>query len=218
MATEYIVALWRQPSYDAWEEHGNHLSTSTLAACLAGLLAAHRLGIETQAMPASVEGIRGVIGTRGRRLGYLPRSDADDAVDASILWCGPLLGAFHSSDATWLATLERIERELVGPSGGVHRFTSDTFYGGGQWPLLTAALGLAHLGRGQSGDIGRAEACVDWIERQRRTDGSLPEQVSDHLLHPEHLAEWQARWGPVASPLTWSHAMALLLCHRRMAG
>jgi GH15 family glucan-1,4-alpha-glucosidase len=211
VAAEYVTMLWGQPSYDAWEEHGEHSSTSTLAACLAGLISAHRLGIEPAAMPAAVTAIRHELAGRARRAGHLPRSDADDAVDASLLWCGPLLGAFHPADAAWQATLERVETQLQGPDGGVHRYAADTFYGGGQWPVLTAALGLAYLGLGRSGDLERARHCADWTERQRAADGSLPEQTSGHLLQPARLAEWERRWGPVASPLSWSHAMSLLL-------
>ena len=32
-----------------------------------------------------------------------------------------------------------------------------------------------------------------------------------HLLHPGSRDEWVARWGPVASPLLWSHGMYLIL-------
>jgi len=139
VAAEYVAALWRRPSFDAWEEHAGHLSTSTLAACLAGLLSAHRLGLEIPGMQAAVEGIRLELAVRSRRLGYLPRSDADDAIDASLLWCGPLLGVFHRRDGAWRASLKRLESDLVGPGGGAYRYRADTFYGGGQWPVLTAA-------------------------------------------------------------------------------
>jgi hypothetical protein len=39
----------------------------------------------------------------------------------------------------------------------------------------------------------------------------LPEQVDGHLLAPEYRQEWIDRWGPVATPLLWSHAMVLRL-------
>jgi GH15 family glucan-1,4-alpha-glucosidase len=214
MAATYLSSLWRQPSYDAWEEEPERRSTSTLAACLAGLDAAHRLGLELPGMLAEVEGMRHDLDERGRRLGYLPRSDGDDAVDASILWCGPLLGVFRPDDPLWRSTLERIEAELVGAGGGVHRYRADEFYGGGEWPLLSAAYGLACLQRGDPGDHARARRCAAWIELQRGRDGSLPEQASERLLRPARLSTWQARWGPVARPLSWSHAMALLLRQR----
>ena len=211
LSAEYISAMWRRPSYDAWEEHEDRLASSTLAACLAGLLAANRLDHEPDGAQAAVDGMRTELAARAGRVGSLPRADADDAVDASILWCGPLLGAFHSSDATWTATLARVEAELLGPGSGVYRYTADTFYGGGQWPVLTASYGLACLERDGPGDRGRAESAMAWIEDQRDSQGRLPEQSSENALAPEHTAEWESRWGPLATPLTWSHAMAVLL-------
>ena len=41
--------------------------------------------------------------------------------------------------------------------------------------------------------------------------GELPEQVPDHLLHPDDQETWIGRWGPVATPLLWSHGMYLIL-------
>jgi len=42
-------------------------------------------------------------------------------------------------------------------------------------------------------------------------EGDLPEQVADHLLDPGSQQTWLERWGPVATPLLWSHAMYLTL-------
>jgi GH15 family glucan-1,4-alpha-glucosidase len=214
IAAEYVSVLWRQPSFDAWEEEPERRSTSTLAACLAGLSAAQRLGLEQSGLLTEVEGMRQDLDERGRRLGYLPRSDGDDSLDASILWCGPLLGAVHPDDPVWRSTLANIEGALVGAGGGVHRYVADEFSGGGEWPVLSAAYGLACLQRDEPGDDARARRCAAWIESQRGQDASLPEQSSEHLLCPTRLASWQARWGPVARPLTWSHAMAVLLRQR----
>jgi GH15 family glucan-1,4-alpha-glucosidase len=210
LTAEYVAALWRQPSFDAWEEHGDRLATSTLAACLAGLRAAQHLGIGPRGVSQAVLAIQAELAARGQRMGYLPRSDTDDAIDGSILWCGPFLGVFKPEDPLWQATLRRVESDLVDQEGGVHRYAGDDFYGGGQWPVLTAALGLSYLRRGQVDDIGRARRCADWMERQRTAAGELPEQVGSHLLHPERRAAWEASWGPVATPLSWSHAMAVL--------
>ena len=211
VVAEYVAALWSRPSFDAWEEHGDRIATSTLAACLAGLLAAHRLGLEPAGASDVVAAIRAELAVRGRRTGFLPRSDADGSVDASVLWCASLLGAVHPASPTWQETLAHIESRLVGPEGGVHRYIADEFYGGGQWPVLAAAHGLACLQRGADGDLERARRAMGWIEAQRGPSGELPEQSSTQLLHPDLLATWQRRWGPVASPLSWSHAMAVLL-------
>ena len=123
---------------------------------------------------------------------------ADDRLDGSLLFIGrPELVA-------------RIEESLLSPGGGVHRHLDDEYYGGGEWLLLTAMLGLAYVDHGREDD---ARACLAWIERHARENGDLPEQSQDHLLRPERYAPWVERWGTPASPLLWSHAMYLRLCH-----
>ena len=120
----------------------------------------------------------------------LDLSRAEERLDASLLVL-PFLGFGHV-DVT----------ALVSPGGGVHRHLEDTYYGGGEWLLLTALLGLA--------DPARAAECRTWIEAHERPEG-LPEQSQDHLLHPESYEPWVAKWGPPPSPLLWSHAMYLTL-------
>jgi GH15 family glucan-1,4-alpha-glucosidase len=104
----------------------------------------------------------------------------------------------------------KVERSLVSPGGGVHRHLEDEYYGGGEWLLLTAMLGLAYVDYGRLDD---ARECLDWIERHARDDGDLPEQSQDHLLRPDRYQPWVEKWGPPPSPLLWSHAMYLRLCH-----
>ena len=121
---------------------------------------------------------------------------ADDRLDASLLFIGtPELVA-------------NVEASLVSPGGGVHRHLEDEFYGGGEWLLLTAMLGLAYVDEGRVND---AQACLDWIERHARENGDLPEQSQDHLLQPDRYEPWVEKWGLPPSPLLWSHAMYLRL-------
>ena len=126
----------------------------------------------------------------------LDLSAAEKRLDASLLVL-PFLG-FGTVDVS----------ALVSPGGGVHRHSEDTFYGGGEWLLLTAMLGLAELGLAQPA---RARERLDWIAAHATADGELPEQSQDHLLHPDHYEPWVERWGPPPSPLLWAHAMFLTL-------
>ena len=128
----------------------------------------------------------------------LDLSEAEERLDASLLVL-PFLG-FGPVDVS----------PLVSPGGGVHRHLDDVYYGGGEWLLLTAMLGLANLDRGA--------VRLEWIAAHAEPDGRLPEQSHDHLLHPEAYDEWLARWGPPPSPLLWSHAMFLTLDHALGAG
>jgi GH15 family glucan-1,4-alpha-glucosidase len=128
----------------------------------------------------------------------LDLSGAEERLDASLLVL-PFLG-FGPVDVS----------SLVSPGGGVHRHLDDVYYGGGEWLLLTAMLGLADLDRG-------AER-LEWVAAHAEPDGGLPEQSHDHLLYPEAYDEWVARWGPPPSPLLWSHAIFLTLDHALGAG
>jgi GH15 family glucan-1,4-alpha-glucosidase len=128
----------------------------------------------------------------------LDLSRAEERLDASLLVL-PFLG-FGAVDVA----------PLVSPGGGVHRHLQDTFYGGGEWLLLTAMLGLA--------EPSRARACLEWIVAHATANGELPEQSQDHLLAPDMYEPWVARWGPPPSPLLWAHAMFLTLAHELDGG
>jgi isomaltose glucohydrolase len=118
---------------------------------------------------------------------------ARDRVDGSLLFIGtPDLVAW-------------VEESLVSPGGGVWRHLEDEYYGGGEWLLLTAMLGLVQYAR--------AEECLRWIEGHATREGLLPEQSQDHLQRPGRYLPWVERWGEPPCPLLWSHAMYLRLHH-----
>lgn len=210
LVASYLAACSDLPSYDAWEESPDHVHTSTQAAILAGLRAAHRLDVAVDESVAEAE----------RRLderltnppgGLYTKWPGSPEVDASLLWIVAPYGLVGPEHPPFDRTLQRIEAELVSTAGGVYRYRNDTYYGGGEWPLLTAALGRVYLRRGRPGDRDRALAARRWIEAQADPAGHLPEQVATHALHPGHIDAWRARWGESACPLLWSHAAYLAL-------
>ena len=75
-----------------------------------------------------------------------------DEVDASLPWMVAPYGLLEPTDRRFAVSDIQIERALVSPPMGVHRYPSDTFYGGGAWPVLTAALRGVYLRRGDPGD------------------------------------------------------------------
>ncbi len=129
-------------------------------------------------------------------------------MDASLLGVGVPYGLLPAGGKIMEATLGRISRELVAPDGGVYRYNRDVYYGGGEWLLLTAWLGWYYV---RTGRRQKAGECLQWVARQARPNGDLPEQVAHHLLAPKHRVKWEARWGLSACPLLWSHAMYLIL-------
>ena len=212
LAARYTAALWEHPSFDAWEESREHVHTSTIAAMLAGLRAAGALlGPAPGSIAEAADAIAARLAAPDDPGGALTKWAGNPAVDASLLWTVAPYGLLAPDAEPFAATLRRIEDELVSRGGGVYRYRADTYYGGGEWILLTAALGRVYLRRGRPGDRERGEACRGWIEAQARPDGTLPEQVADHALAPERVEEWIVAWGQSACPLLWSHATYLSL-------
>ena len=48
------------------------------------------------------------------------------------------------------------------------------------------------------------------MRAQARDNGDLPEQVTGASQFADEVEPWLERWGPVATPLLWSHAMFLI--------
>jgi isomaltose glucohydrolase len=211
LSVDYLVSSWRRPCFDWWEEHAMHVHASTLGCIAAGLREAVALGVLDKARAASAAeaeaAILELLRTDGVADGHLAKWLGSTAVDASLASVVGLLGVVPADSDVGRATIAAIERELT-VDGGVHRYLDDTFYGGGRWPLLSCMLGLAHL---RAGDVDRARELLDWAVSTAGPDGSLPEQVGGNLLAPERVDEWVERWGPVAQPLLWTHAMVIRL-------
>lgn len=188
-----------------------HVHVSTLGCIAAGLRAAVAIGVldaEREATAREAEAsIMELIRTEGVIDGHLSKWIGSAAVDASLAAVVGILDVVPASSDVGRATIAAIERDLTF-DGGVHRYLGDTFYGGGQWPLLSCMLGLAHV---RAGDPGRAHELLEWAIETVAPDGALPEQVGHHLLAPERVEEWVEKWGPIAQPLLWTHAMVIRL-------
>lgn len=212
LTVDYLATFWHEPSYDWWEEHLEHRHTSTLASIWAGLDACSD-------WPVLDRRTQGAAGETAARIREVIESEAvvdvaltkwlgNPAVDGSLVACLTPFDLFPPDHPVARGTVARVDAELA--PAGVYRYLDDVYYGGGQWVLLTAFLGWHHV---RAGDRDRAEQLLAWICDQADADHHLPEQVADDLLHPEHLERWEAKWGPSARPLLWSHAMFLDLVH-----
>ena len=206
LLTRYLAALWDRPCYDCWEEFGDQVHTATLAALYGGLQAAARL-LADPAPAATAAAIRRYVLDQCVVDGRLVKFAGNPAVDGSLVHVSTPYRLLEPDDPRMVATMARVEQELCG-GGGVHRYAADTYYGGGAWILLTAYRGWYRLERG---DRSGARALRAWIEEHADAAGHLPEQVPVALNDPAMLPVWEARWGPVATPLLWSHAAYLTL-------
>ena len=206
-AVRYLVATGTDTCRDWWEENRDRTHVATLAGVSAGLLAA----VRTSPLPRDLT-LRAVevsdacvdlVRTRGTRDGHLVKWLDGEDVDASLLSVAALYDTLPLDDPLVTRTVAEVEARLV--AGGVHRYEADTFYGGGQWPVLAALLAIHH---GRSGAPDRAAELLDWVVSTADGELRLPEQVGP-LLAPAVLEEWLERWGPPAHPLLWSHGMFL---------
>jgi len=210
LTIDYLASSWERPCYDWWEEHSEHVHVSTLGCIASGLRAVADSDAVSPARAASALDTAGaalaLLHSRGVVDGHLVKWIGTDALDASLGALLAPLGAVDPTSPLGLTTLAELDRQLV-VAGGMHRFLADTYYGGGQWPLLSCFLGLAWSA---ADERGRALELLRW-SAATSTNGSLPEQVDHHLLDAGSVQEWEERWGSSADPLLWSSAMYLRL-------
>ena len=207
LASDYLAALWDQPSFDCWEEHGGQVHVSTLAAIYAGLRAGSDLVGEPEWRAVAGRARALALGA-GASGGRLRKHLGSELVDGSLIWAGVPFGLLDPADPVMTATAHAIEADLTGPTGGIYRYLGDSYYGGGEWIPLAAHLGWYWAKAGQPD---KARALLNWVESTATPDGLLPEQTLDAVQQPPYVKTWTARWGPVATPLTWSHAAYLIL-------
>lgn len=204
LVTEYLQAMWSYPCSDCWEENETKIHTYTLAAIYAGLVGSASLANDSTVADTAAA-VRKYIFDHCIQDGTFIKSIGISAVDGNLLGLCMPYRIVEWRDPVFQKTVSRIQTELATPTG-VHRYRGDTYYGGGEWVLLTDWLGWCQA---QAGDDARA--ILSWTEAQASPVGHLPEQVPHALFAEEAFAPWEQRWGPVASPLLWSHAMYILL-------
>ena len=229
LTLDYLKLCWMLPCFDCWEEHGNQVHPSTLA-CLAGGIA--RIGQVTNdkaaiGLAAEIKRYFMRYAIKDGRLTKFcldrpsgrsvsltnarvntPPLEAGGSVDASLLWASAPFGLLEPGDPVMVNTVQAIDRALL-KAGGVHRYSLDTYYGGGPWILLTAWLGWYYS---RAGRLEEARSCQTWIETQADADDFLPEQTAQNLNDPASYQPWVDQRGTIAKPLLWSHAMYLILC------
>ncbi len=200
----YLRAFWDTPCYDCWEEFGDRIHTATLAALFGGLQAVALL--DPMLADGTPDAIRSFVLANCVIDGRLAKFVGSDLVDGNLLGAIVPYKLLAVDDPIAQATLARAARDLL--HGGVRRYVEDTYFGGGEWLLLTAWLGWVHA---ENNDFVQARALQEWVAAQADAHGDMPEQVCDAPLVPAFVQPWIDRWGPIAKPLLWSHAMYLIL-------
>ena len=206
LAAAYLSALWMLPCSDCWEENETLKHTYTLSAVYAGLRSYAELSGNVDALRMA-QRVQEFILTTCQTQGVFEKSIGLSGVDANLLGLCTPYAVISWDDAVFQNTLSRIEADLATPVG-LHRYREDTYYGSGEWVLLTAWLGWVYA---RAGQLEKAKAIAAWVEAQQDAQGNLPEQVPHGLYNEEEYAAWLQRWGPIATPLVWSHAEYVIL-------
>jgi GH15 family glucan-1,4-alpha-glucosidase len=205
-AARFLAAFALDACYDVWEENADAVHTSTLACVYGGLTAAAGL-LGDRALAARAGQVRSHVRTTAAAAGRYQKSSMSQEVDASMLWLATPFSLVDRDDPLFAAAVREITARLD-LDGGIRRFPSDTFYGGGAWPVLTASLGW-HLAA--AGEHAAARRCLAWVAGRIDADGRLGEQFGGEKRLPEMYREWVDRWGHPARDLLWSHAMYAVL-------
>lgn len=206
LVARYLQATWQLSCFSCWEELDGGEHASTLAAVAAGLdVAARLLDDERWAEEAGL--VRASLLDRFTTDGRFKRGPSDERLDGSLLWLAVPFGVLPVDDPLIVGTVEAVRRELTGPNGGVYRYLGDTYYGGGEWLLLTSSLAWYDALSGNGSHFGDAQ---EWVRAHALPNRDLPEQVPTRAQEPAMVEEWLQRWGPIATPLLWSHAMYLI--------
>jgi GH15 family glucan-1,4-alpha-glucosidase len=203
---DYLKMVWKIPNYDCWEENGNQVHPSTLACVYGGIEGINRFFKEKELSDLSHD-IRKFILSNLTEDGMFPKYIGSDSVDSSLLWLSVPFKVVEPDHPAMKKTVQAIEGKLL-EKGGVKRYPEDTFYGGGQWILLTCWLAWYYL---KIGKIQKAEQLYEWTVLQSDERGYLSEQVQTDTNDSKTMRKWEKRWGKVAKPLLWSHSMFLVL-------
>lgn len=212
-AAAYLAAFALDPCYDVWEENPDGVHTSTLACVFGGLTAAAWL-LGEHRMEERASDVQAHVRATGQAAGRYQKSSKSSEIDASMIWLLTPFGLVNHRDPLAPVLVREIGEQL-GLDGGIRRYPSDTYFGGGAWPVLTASLGW-HLTA--TGDRERARGCLDWVTGHIDADGRLGEQFGGERRLPQMYREWVGRWGHPARDLLWSHAMAAVLSTELGAG
>ncbi|MBI9043682.1 MAG: glycoside hydrolase family 15 protein [Anaerolineaceae bacterium] len=205
MLRQYLASLWQLPCYDCWEEFPDKIHTHTLAALFAGLKVT--IPGAKNNYQETISEIHSFVLERAVTNHHLVKFIDSDDIDASLLGVSVPYNLISPTDPIMVATVEKIEEKL-NRKGGLHRYTADTYYGGGEWILLTAWLGWYYS---SVGNYEKARQSLEWVESKAGEDLQLPEQLPSSLNDPSHYQPWVDQWGNIAKPLLWSHAKYIIL-------
>jgi len=128
LTVDYLLSSWSRPCYDWWEEHAEHVHTSTLACIAAGMEAAVAAGLVTDARAdaasAAAAAIRATILDDAVRDGHLVKWIGSTAVDGSLAAAIAPLGVLDASSDVARRTVTALESHLTVDGGTISPSTA----------------------------------------------------------------------------------------------
>lgn len=122
----------------------------------------------------------------------------DGTVDISLLGLSVPFGIYSADDPRMVSTARTVEEVLhVEPAGGLMRYEHDGYIGGNPWIIATLWAALYHM---EKKSYEKAREYFDWAVKGATAQGLFPEQVDRTTGKPAWVI-----------PLTWSHAMFVLV-------
>lgn len=122
----------------------------------------------------------------------------DGTLDVSLLGLCIPFELYDSEDSKMVSTAQALEQVLtVYPTGGLMRYEHDGYMGGNPWIVATLWAALYHIKRKS---FEKAREYLNWAVRSSTEQGLLPEQADRESGRPAWVI-----------PLTWSHAMFVLV-------
>ncbi|GMQ57934.1 hypothetical protein AN1V17_23290 [Vallitalea sediminicola] len=205
LIAEYLQCFWQSPCYGCWEEKDDRIHTSTLACIYGGLNEANRI-IPNQGYEVLAGNIKNYILENCVVDGRLSKYAFHDDIDSSLLFSALPFQVLELTDDIMIKTVSEIEKELLEDSG-LHRYATDSYYGGGRWINMTCWLAWYHK---KIGNIDKADILLSWVEKCCNANGEFPEQVIDKVLNREYIERWKELFGDIVCPSLWSHAMYII--------
>jgi GH15 family glucan-1,4-alpha-glucosidase len=122
----------------------------------------------------------------------------DWLLDISLIGLAVPFGMYAADDPKMTNTVGKLTGALSGsPAGGLKRYENDGYIGGNPWVISTLWMALYCI---ELKDYNKAREYLEWTVTSRSKLGLLPEQADRDSGKPAWVL-----------PLTWSHAMYVLV-------
>ena len=205
LIAEYLECFWQSPCFGCWEEKDDRIHTSTLACIYGGLKEASDI-IESDQYRKTTNKIKKYILTNCVRDGKFSKYAFHDDIDSSLLFLTLPFNVIEVTNDIMVETISQIEKNLL-DDNGLHRYSSDSYYGGGRWINLTCWLAWYYK---KVGKVNRANQLIEFVENCSNSNMELPEQIIDKVYNREYIVRWQEIFGDVICPSIWAHAMYII--------